>query len=177
MLKHQAISALLAQSVEQDIQPDATLEEIEEYLHHDATVVISSILTASSGQTLAAHHNTRIPPRPRNNLRDHTNPSSSPDSSFVPYTIDRPMKSNIYGLFAASVWQEYAQSDPNWIMVQTADAMFVIHLVRLKSMESSEGGYMLLSLVADRNTPLGLVCSRAKLTADALETGLADYKY
>lgn len=166
MLKYQAISAVLAQTVEQDVQLDATVQQIEQYLHHDATVVISSILATSNGQTVAAHHNTRIPPCPRNNMNEH---------GATPYFIDRNMKSKIYSLFAASVWQEYlAQSTPNWMSVQTEDALFVIHLVQLKSL--GEDSYMLLILVADRETPIGLVANKAKLTAQSLESGLAEYK-
>jgi hypothetical protein len=164
MLKYKNVVSILAQSVQQDYREDAIgpLKCDED----ESTLIISSILITSSGRPISSFHNSREPPVPRHDA----------SKSITPYHVDRPMKTKVYGLFAAAIWEEYSSrvvgAKPSWLAVETDDALFVIRPVPLKSSDQ----ILLLILVADLQTPVGVVTMKAKATADALAQGLIDFK-
>lgn len=158
MLKAKNLTGVLSQAVE----------------HDKHSSIVSSILITTSGRPVASFHSTTVPPSP------HTEVAGRP------YQVDRTMKTKVYGLFASAVWDEYTRSSNTengeteqtktttnlvkWTSVTTDDAMIVIYPLNLKTSS------LLLLIVAEPWTPLGVVVKKAQETASVLQDGLAEFK-
>ncbi|CAN6623390.1 hypothetical protein TRVA0_009S01750 [Trichomonascus vanleenenianus] len=168
MLRSRNLTAVLSQAVQQDRQGSS---------------IISSILITTNGRPVASFHNTRDPPKPHTASEDEqgdvasTKSVTSSSSMASPYDVDRPMRTKVYGLFASALWDEYARAQDNgkeckWISCTIDDGSLVIHPVYLKSSDQM----LLLILVGDPCTALGLMERKAVQTVAVLEEGLKDYK-
>uniref|UniRef100_A0A060T7M5 ARAD1B20658p n=1 Tax=Blastobotrys adeninivorans TaxID=409370 RepID=A0A060T7M5_BLAAD len=164
MLKSKNLQGVLSQAVQQDKK---------------GSTIISCILTTTSGRPVTSFHNTRPPPVPHahhvhheQHNRDESDEASSVSSDSNPYKLDRVLKTKVYGLFAASLWEEYSNGSggAKWTAVTTEDALLVVRPIEIKSDK------LLLLLVADPVTPLGLVVNKSKETAAVLEQGLYNFK-
>lgn len=154
MLRSKNLTGVLSQAVQENRQ---------------GSTIISSILVTPGGRLVASFHNSRPPPVP------HPGHETTGDTqTAAPYNVDRTMRTKVYGLFASSTWGEYTKADAGceWLSVRTDDALMVIHNVNLKN----SGQNLLLLIVADPSTALGLMQKRATETVKVLEDGLADFK-
>lgn len=154
MLRSKNLTNVLSQAVQENKQ---------------GSTVVSSILTTTSGRLVASFHNSRVPPTP------HT--CHDEDDKEAPYNVDRSMKTKVYSLFASSVWGMYSKANwesdgTRWVSALTDDALLVVHNVTL----AGSGQNLLLVVVADPSTALGLVQKKASETASVLEEGLSDFK-
>lgn len=151
MLKSKNLASVLSQSIQDDHErPGST------------STIISSILCTNNGRPIASTHNS-------NSLTTTTTSTNSTD----PYSIDKSMKSKVYGLLGSQAWNEYSHANNNncsWVAVSTSDAQLVIHPVNLADNQ------LLLMIVADPSTALGILEKKAKETVVVLEEGLKGFK-
>lgn len=154
MLRSKNLTGVLSQAVQEN-RPGST--------------IISSILVTTNGRLVASFHNSRPPPVPHAG-----NGTTNDKQTAAPYNVDRTMRTKVYGLFASSTWSEYTKADAGceWLSVRTDDALMVIHNVNLKH----SGQNLLLVIVADPSTALGLMQKRATETVKVLEEGLEEFK-
>lgn len=155
MLRSKNLTGVLSQAVQENRQ---------------GSTIISSILVTPNGRLVASFHNSRPPPVPHAG----NGTTTTDKQTAAPYNVDRTMRTKVYGLFASSTWSEYTKADAGceWLSVRTDDALMVIHNVNLKQ----SGQNLLLVIVADPSTALGLMQKRATETVKVMEEGLEDFK-